>query len=210
VIEELSFGYELGKSLLKKATEFYSKYSAGRAQELMRRAQKAYQNPYLTAYLRWKYPRTSLLSAAGQTYPVAIYPSPATQRALPESVLRRPLTRRRQHDDTLLPQSAKYRALAHRLGLDHYDRPCFTMIQIRESPTLSLLNANLVPTFVRLIRATSLLGSSSGIMRGSPVRRLSNSNSSTSIFLSGAASIPLSMTQSATVSEEARRSQCLC
>jgi hypothetical protein len=138
VLEELSTGYELGKSLLKKATEVYSRYSIAKAQQLMQRAQQAYRNPYLASYLRWKYPQTTLLSAAGQTYPVAVYPAPAEQRAHPESVLKRPLIRWRQRDDNLLPQSAKYRALAHRLGLEYYDRPCFTMARIRQSPTLSV------------------------------------------------------------------------
>jgi hypothetical protein len=138
VLDELSSGYELGKSLMKKAAEVYSKYSAEKARQLMQHAQKAYQNPYLPSYLRWKYPQAPLLSAAGQTYPVAIYPAPTTQRTDLDSVLCRPLRRMRQRDDDLLPQSSKYRALAHRLGLDPYDRPCFTMIQMHQSPTLAL------------------------------------------------------------------------
>lgn len=138
MVEGAGVGYKLGKALFDKASRLYSGYREERARSLMQSAQRAYRNPFLVPYLRWKYPDKDLLRAAGHEYPVAIYPAPEAQLLTPESILERPIRRTRQPDHRLLPGSAKYRALAHRLGLKHYDRPCFTMRRITSTSTINI------------------------------------------------------------------------
>jgi hypothetical protein len=160
MVEGAGVGYKLGKALFDKASRLYSGYREERARSLMQSAQRAYRNPFLVPYLRWKYPDKDLLRAAGHEYPVAIYPAPEAQLLTPESILERPIRRTRQPDHRLLPGSAKYRALAHRLGLKHYDRPCFTMRRITSISTINI-ECELGPTCALLTLAMSLHGSSS-------------------------------------------------
>jgi len=122
-----STGYSLGRVLIEEASTLYTKFSTAQARTLMRNGQGVYQNPFIVPYLKWKYPGKSLLLSADHEYPVAVYPVKEAQQIDPESILCRPISRSRQGDDLLLPRSAKYRALAHRLDLEAYDRPCFTL-----------------------------------------------------------------------------------
>jgi hypothetical protein len=138
MFEGAGVSYELGKMLFQKASELYASYKGERARSLMQKAQAAYKNPFLVPFLGWKYPDKKLLSVAGHDYPIAVFPANETQLLAPESVLGRPILRTRQPDDRLLPGSAKYRALAHRLGLKSYDRPCFTMKRIRSDGTINI------------------------------------------------------------------------
>lgn len=127
-------GYEIGKTLLQQAASLYSKYTTAKARSLMDHARGAYWNPYLADFLERKYPGHPLLTVNSHRYPIVTFP---TQSDV-ESVLKRPVTLTRQGDSSLLPGSARYRALATRLGLESYDRPCFTMTHLHTEPEVTL------------------------------------------------------------------------
>lgn len=130
--------YESGKGLLADALKFWSALSRSRAEDAAAHARSAYQNRYLSEFLASLYPRQTLLTKAGYTYPVAVFPAPEAQRSDPESALVLPVRRSRQSDSDLLPGSARYRALATKLGLKGYDRPCYTMRRLHIGDRFSI------------------------------------------------------------------------
>jgi nucleoside phosphorylase len=133
-----STNYELGRNWLNSAVKEYKGWSIPKARALIEKGKEPYRNQFLVPYLRWKYPNVDILTAADREYPVAVYTAPSSQANDPDSILQRPLYKTRQRDDQLIPQSARYRAIAHLLGLKPYDRPCFTMKRAHIGESLKL------------------------------------------------------------------------
>lgn len=131
-------GYPLGARWLEEAQREIQARPPEELRAAADGAQRVYQNAKLPSYLRWRYPELPLLSAAGHTYPVAVFPAPAHQVNHPESVLTKPLRRQRQPDESLIPASARYRAAALRLGMEPYDRPSFTMRRLEVGSSIHM------------------------------------------------------------------------
>jgi hypothetical protein len=58
------------------------------AAKQMQVARRAFRNPNLPSFLRWKYPDETLLERCGEVFPVAVFKPPRAQREDPDSVLR--------------------------------------------------------------------------------------------------------------------------
>lgn len=130
--------YESGKRLLEEARAWASSISSDRAADLLSHAQQGYRNQHLARFLSWLYPDAPLLTRSGHTYPVAAFPSSPEQSGDVDSILKRPVLLTQQDQSTLLPGSARYRALAAKHGLAQYNRPCFTMKSLQTVGTLQM------------------------------------------------------------------------
>jgi len=104
----------------------------------MANAQKAYRDAHLAAYLRWKYPSSQLLVVDNHTYPVAVFRPTPEQMTRPDDVLQTPLLRSDARDIGFIVKSKSYRRSAHKLGLNLYDRPCFTMKRLMTEGSLQV------------------------------------------------------------------------
>lgn len=130
--------YGLGKDLLQIALKSYRDWSAERARSAIAQCTKGYQSELLMDYLEWRYPKYPLLRIAGHRFPITVFPTPVGGRSTPESVLSKPIARARQGDELLLPGSARFRALAQKVGLGPTDRACFTMRRLDTTPAPKL------------------------------------------------------------------------